>query len=275
MRRFLILALIFLSFVLLFTKTCQAARSVTISSGKDSLFGDEEMVVNATLSGFTDGETIYIKGAFYEDGTTNYFGYTKNGDDWVKNGSSTTSQRQIKIGEWDGQLSVKSDFSDSGFKGESTYKFKLGFYYTTSGGNLSGVNWSTNILDINLNEPDPTPIPTPSPAATSTSLQTTTKSQSPKPSPPTAIKSPTPSNLPSPEVLGAKSQTSNIDLASATPSTQPAPTQLKSSSSAKIAAILVGSGLIMLTVSVSLFLWYRKLHPLQVQSAQQNYEVDD
>lgn len=277
MSKFTCIVVFFLIFSICFIKNCQAARNITITADKDALFGDEQVSLSTQLSGFTDGETIYIKGAFYQDGTTNYFGYTKNNNDWVKNGISSSLQWQVKIGGWDGQLIAKSDFSDSGYKGEGTYKFKVGFYYTTSGGNLSSVNWSTNILDIYINEPDPTPTPAPSPVATSASSQTTAKLQSPSPklSPSAAVKSPTPSSLPSPEILGAKSQTSNINLASAAPSTQPAPTQLKSSKSVKIASILVGIGLIMLIISVSLFLWYRKLHSLQAQSNQQDYESDN
>ena len=138
------------------------ARNLTITTtDKTSLFGQEEITLTASASGFTDGESIYIKNAFYGDGSTNYFGYTKNGDNWIKNGDSTISQRSVKIGEWDLKIVGKSDFLDSGFNGEGDYKLKLGFYYTTTGGNLSSVNWSENSLDIHINEPDPTPTPTP------------------------------------------------------------------------------------------------------------------
>lgn len=141
------------------TSPAYAIRTLIITSDKTSLFGDENMIVNASPSGFTDGESIYLKGAFYQEGSTNYFGYTKKDDNWIKNGDSTLNQRSIKIGGWDKNIFVKSDFSDSGYKGEGGYKFKIGFYYLTSTGNPSSVNWS-NVLDINLNEPDPTPTPT-------------------------------------------------------------------------------------------------------------------
>jgi len=170
-----------------------ATRSLSFTSDKSSLFGDEMITLNASCSGFTDGESIYIKGAFYEDGSTNYFGYTKKGDEWIKNGESTANQRAVIIGQWDGQLVVKSNFSDSGYKGEKEYKLKVGYYYTTSGGNLSGVNWSGNAVSVALNEPDPTPTNTPThtPTSTPTAAPTSTSTSSPSPTPkPTLTSSP-------------------------------------------------------------------------------------
>src|SRR5579872_4404452 len=122
----------------------------------------------ASMSGFTSGETIYVKGAIYKDGSTNYFGLTQNGNLWIKNGDSTTNQRQVQIGNWDGSLVLQSDFADSGYTnyGEGDYKVKVGFYYTTSTGSLSSVNWSTNSLDVTINDPDPTPTPTSPPTST-------------------------------------------------------------------------------------------------------------
>lgn len=167
-----------------------AARSLSITGNKTSLFGDEETTITASCSGFTDGETIYIKGAFYQEGSTNYFGYTQKDSAWIKNGESTTSQRSISIGSWDGNIVIKSDFTDSGYKGEGDYKFKIGFYYLTSGGNISSVTWSTNNLTLNLNEPDPTPTdsPTPTNAPTNTPQHTSTPTCTPTP---TLTKTPT------------------------------------------------------------------------------------
>ena len=146
-----------------------ASRSLSISNDKTTLLGDEESLITASASGFTDGETILIKGAFYQSGSSNYFGYTKNGDTWVKNSASNTSQRAVKIGDWDGTLVIKSDFGDSGYKGEGEYLFKVGFYYGTS-----SVNWSTNSVTITINEPDPTSTNTPTPSNSPTSTSTPT-----------------------------------------------------------------------------------------------------
>ena len=198
---------VFVSFCLiaLFPSHVLAARSMTIISDKTSLFGDEEMTITASASGFVPGEMIYIKGAFYQEGSTNYFGYTKNGNSWIKNGDTSSAQRSINIASWDGTLSMKSDFTDSGFKGEGEYKAKVGFYYTTSGGNLSSVNWSDNTVMIVLNEPDPTPTstptatPTPQPTATSTPTPIPTSTKTPTPTPttkPTVTHTPTALSIP-------------------------------------------------------------------------------
>lgn len=180
-----------------------AVRSMTITSDKLSLFGDEEMNITASVSGFTPGESIYLKGVFYQEGSTNYFGYTKSGDAWVKAGDASTGQRSIVVDSWDGNLTMKSDFSDSGYKEEGEYKAKVGFYYTTSGGSLSSVNWSSNTLTVLLNEPDPiptstptvtpTPTPTPEPTATPTFTPIPTKTPTPTVTPkPTVSSTPTP-----------------------------------------------------------------------------------
>lgn len=218
-----------LIFLFVFAPESFAARNLTIASVKNTLFGFEDAIITASASGFTDNETIYIKGAFYQEGSTNYFGYTKKDDDWIKNGESTTSQKQIKINEWDQVLTVKSDFEDSGYKGEGDYKLKVGFYYITSGGNLSSVNWSSNILDININEPDPTPTPTPEPTLTPTPTSaptanptpTPTKTPTPTPVPTIKISSPTPTLTPllvsflstdSAAVLGESTESSDVEF---------------------------------------------------------------
>lgn len=160
-----------------------AARSISITGNTSSLLGDDTLTLTASASGFVDGEIIYVKGAFYLVGTTNYFGYTKNGDEWVKNSVNNTSQKTVKIGEWDGNLAVKSDFSDSGYKGEGEYQFKLRYYY----GSSLTPDWSTNVLTIGISEPDPTITPTPFP--------TNTPTNTPTPSP-IPIFTPAPSSAP-------------------------------------------------------------------------------
>jgi len=177
-----------------------AARSLSITSDKSSLFGGEEAIITASASGFTDGEIIYIKGALYQEGSTNYFGYTQKDSSWVKNGESTTNQRQASIGIWDGKLVVKSDFSDSGYKGEGEYRAKVGFYYLTSGGNVSSVNWSTNSLLMTLNEPDPTPTNSPTPTNTPTNSPQPTSIHTP-------IFTPKPTNTSSPKPTEKKTLT--------------------------------------------------------------------
>ena len=187
---------IFLSFATLFLisfSPVYAARTLSIASNKTSLFGDEEMALTASMSGFTNGETIYIKGAFFQSGSTNYFGYTKSGDTWIKNSMENASQRSVKIGEWDGSMIVKSDFSDSGYKGEGDYSFKVRFYY----GSSFTADWSSNVLTLAINEPDPTPTLSPTPTNV-----------------PTSVPSPTTNPVPS---VTTKPQSSPTNKPSATP----------------------------------------------------------
>lgn len=204
---------IFLTFITLFlisSSSVYAARTLSITSNKTSLFGDEEMAVTASMSGFTNGETIYIKGAFFQSGSTNYFGYTKSSDTWIKNSTENASQRSVKIGEWDGNVIVKSDFSDSGYKGEGDYSFKVRFYY----GSSFTADWSSNVLTLAINEPDPTPTLSSTPTNVPTSVPTPTKNPVPsatvKPqstSTPIKIVS-TATNIPSLTVTSVQSATS-------------------------------------------------------------------
>lgn len=244
-----------------------AARDLTITSDKSSLSGDEEAEITIATTGFTEGEFIYIKGAFFQDGTTNYFGYTKNGNDWIKNSETSTSQRQVKIGEWDGKIIIKSDFSDTGFQENGSYKFKVGFYYTTSGGNLSSVNWSSNILDFNLTEPEPSPTPqsspTPSPSPTPTSTATTTAKKSPSPSPKVSPKvSPSPSPSQSPQILGEQKDITDgfRDLANSGALISPSPEALTyyGSFTKNFSLVLAGAGAIFVGLSFIFYLWYKK-----------------
>jgi len=166
----------------LFATPVSASRSLIISSDKNNISDYEEIEVGASPSGFINEEDIYIKGAFYKEGGSNYFGLTKFGDIWVKNSSPYTDQLKIKPNNWDGKMIIKSDYSDSGFVGNGSYKLKIGFYYFTNGGNISSINWS-NVLDVNIVAPIPTPSNSPTP----------TKSPSPTISSPTS--SPTANNV--------------------------------------------------------------------------------
>lgn len=277
--RKLVFLILFFVFIFLPINRAYAARSITITSPKDSLFGDEEMQLTASMSGFTTGETIYIKGAFYQDGTTkNYFGYTKNNSDWIKNGNSTTTQRQIKIGDWDGKVSVKSDFADSGYKGEGGYKLILGFYYITSGGNFSSVNWSPSILDVNLNEPDPTPTNTPVPQSTSTptSVPALTKTPTPTKSPtatPTSKITPTSivSGTVTPDNFATGSSVSNNNILGASttndPKSTPSSAKKVSSSSGFFSwkfFVLGGLGIITCACGILLFREWKKQKSLEL-----------
>jgi hypothetical protein len=239
-----------------------ASRNIIISGDKSTLLGDEELAITASASGFTDGEQIYIKGAFFQNGSTNYFGYTKSGDTWIKNSTANLNQRTIKIGEWDGLLLVKSDFDDSGFKGEGDYSFKVAFYYLTSGGNLSSINWSSNAITININAPDPTPTSTPEPTNTPTPMPQPKNTLTPTPTrTPTPTKTPTPTVKPSATATSMPSLIASVSaVLGATDSTKIASVEadIKTKPSVKpliISLLFVGIGCAILSL---VFVWKKR-----------------
>lgn len=180
------------------TQIAYATRSLSITANKSALSGDEEMAVTASASGFTAGEQIYIKGAFFKEGSTNYFGYTKSGDSFVKNSANTTDQLQALIDSWNKTLTIKSDYGDTGFSGDGTYKFKVRYYLASD---PSTGYWSTNELSISLAQPTPTPTvaPTPEPTATPTPTpQPTGEPTTPPTGGPTKKPTTTPTKKPSP-----------------------------------------------------------------------------
>ncbi len=125
---------------------------------------------------------FYLKGAFFEDGSTNYFGQTKYLGNWVKNSQTYSSQYKIQTdsqGKWQGTIEFISDAQDSGFSSSGDYNFKVARYSSTG----SGPTWSDS-QTVYINEIISSPSPSPS-----TSL-------SPSPS-----LSPKPSFYPSPEIF--------------------------------------------------------------------------
>lgn len=198
------LRIIFLVILLYFYPSglLYAARTVSISASPDSLMGDEAITVIASPSGFTEGEPVYVKGAFFVPGSTNYFGFSKTVDfAWIKNIETAFNQPKVIMGLWNNYLSVKNDPADTGFQGEGEYSLKLGFYYVTGSGALSSVQWSTNAVTVVLREPLPSPtaIPTATPTCTPSSAPTATSS-------PTKIPSPTVTPIPFSVVVRQKTE---------------------------------------------------------------------
>lgn len=156
---------------ILFFPVAVCAKSLTVMVPVSSLNGDQEMTVLASSSGLVSTDTIYIKGAFFSEGSSNYFGYTKFGDSWIKNSATTTSQKKVNVGEWDGQLTVKPDYTDTGFTESGMYQFKVGFYTIASDTDPSSVKWS-NTVSIFLEKPLPTLTPVPTNTQHPTSVPT-------------------------------------------------------------------------------------------------------
>lgn len=248
-----------LFYLLVFVSPCVmptvvfGAKSVSFTVNKTTLSASDELSVTASASGFTAGDILYIKGAFFKEGSSNYFGLTKNGDSWIKNSVSASSQRQVKIGEWDGNMLVKSDPDDSGFSDSGSYKFKVGFYTVSSSGDPSSVNWSDTVTDIQLERPAPTNTPQPTATHTPTPNPTSIPSSTPKPTAvpsPTGAKTPTPKLSPTPteedeeEVLGTDT---DLDITPTptgelTPTPTPGAKSGFASKNAMISLLFVGAG---------------------------------
>lgn len=201
MRRFFFIII----FTLLFTWGVPVvqAKSLSFTLPATTFNGDQEVTFTASASGFATGESFYIKGAFHKADSTNYFGLTKSGDTWVKNSVTATNQRKVTVGDWNGQLTVKPDYDDSGFSDNGEYQFKVGFY-TISNNEPSSVKWSDTVMTVSLTRPPatPTPNPTQTPSSTPTRTPTPQATSTPGNTPtrtPTATRKVTPTVEPTPE----------------------------------------------------------------------------
>lgn len=110
---------------------------------------------------------FYLKGAFFAEGSSNYFGQTKFNNAWIKNSGTYSSQYKIQTnssGVWQGYIEIMPDSEDSGFPDSDDYLFKLARYSATG----SGPTWTEtqNIYITKLVSPSPLPTPTvyPSPS---------------------------------------------------------------------------------------------------------------
>src|SRR3989344_5381207 len=149
-----LLSAIVWSFFFLFISYQQAnAITFTLSGVPSSTNVDSSFNTNITLTvSNSAGKKYYLRSAFYEQGTTNYFGYTKNHYDTWYNGSPSIDPRQYKevtmdsFNTWSGVVEVKPDSSSSKYKGSGNYDFKIG-YYTDTG--TSVVDWTSSVT-INI-----------------------------------------------------------------------------------------------------------------------------
>lgn len=179
-----ILGVVFL--VVLNVAKIYAAMSLTFTGLPSSVNEDGPFEVNVSLLDAPTNRTYYLRAALFEEGKTNYFGYTYNhSGQWHNAPSQHTQFLEINTGpegSWSGQLRAKADLDSSYFKGAGGYRFKIGRY--TEGGSLS---WSNNTGSITINyTPPPNPSPTPSPEPESEP----DPSPSPSPTPSVVVASP-------------------------------------------------------------------------------------
>ena len=245
-----------------------ASRAVTILTSDFTLSGEETKEITASYSGFSDGEEIRIKGAFFKDGSTNYFGYTKNGDVWIKNSAATTEQILVTLPMWQGKIQIRNDGNDSGFSGSGEYLFKLRYYY-----NSSSSDWSENALHVTIIASTPTC--TPSPSSTPTP---TINTFVPATSTPLLTLTPTPSSNPisvslieiKPSILASRSDILGIQIDASTGATEyissePVIQIPKEHSLRTLAQVLVGIGTLIGILATILsvrqsFIWKNEHH---------------
>lgn len=165
----------FLTFLFLFSSSVFASGMV-ISSSQNSLNTNDEFNVGVSFTINTgDGTSYYLRGVFYKEGTSQYCGYTWNGNNWYNGPYSNNGWEQllpvtIYQSSWSGQLKAKVDSSDSGCQSSGEYKFRVQRY--TTGGSSSFDD--QNILTVNLTIPTPTPTSQPTPTPTKAPTPTPT-----------------------------------------------------------------------------------------------------
>lgn len=171
------------------TTSSQPSSIFQVSSLPSSINSDQSISVNVQITGLTPNTKYYLKGAFFKKDSTNYFGYTKLNNEWVKNSTTYSSQYSFtsdSSGSFSTSLEVKPDPDDSGLSESGSYQFKVG-RYNSSG---SGLTWSNEqSLNINITSsptssstksPSPTPLKTTTPTSKIASNSTTPSSRNTK-----------------------------------------------------------------------------------------------
>ena len=171
--------------------TMNTKQNFTITTATNKLKDIDPIPVSVLIQNLDPNTKYFLKAAFFKEGSTNYFGLTQVGNNWVKNGSTFDTQYDITTdgsGNWEGELNIRNDPSDSGYPGTGDYQLKIG-RYSPSG---SGPTWS-NSLSVILEAKKTTP-------------STTSNTAAPTPEASPVIAQPL--ATPDPAVLGA--QTSNL-----------------------------------------------------------------
>ena len=134
------------------TPSSSTSSFFSISNVPAQIDSTQNFSVAVTLSIPSPNSTFYLKGAFKKKGSSNYFGLTKVGTSWIKNGEKYSEQYSITAdgqGNWSGNLEIQPDATDSGFDGSGDYLFKVA-RYTSSG---SGPTWTSETnIKINAKE---------------------------------------------------------------------------------------------------------------------------
>lgn len=141
---------------------------------------DESFSAKIKITALEQNSSYYLKGAFFKDGSTKYFGKTQVLGNWVKNSENFAKQFLISTsstGDFEGDIRVLVDPEDSGYLGSGSYIFKVG-RYNASG---SGPTWSNQFsISITNNQPEKISTPTPAKKSPTPSPKQATPTQTPK-----------------------------------------------------------------------------------------------
>ena len=245
----------------------------------DSVSGEGEWVEFYFPSGPIDISSYYLKDVANTKKTLNslencgnyavYDLVTSTGnpsDGWLNN----SGQESIFL--YDGNDNLVDSFENWLNPGEGKTLGRI----PDGSGNWQETEKATKCQQNSQALPSPTPIPTPAPSPTSSTSQSSTSTKSPTPTPkpsatPAKSSSSSPSTTPN-SVLGSK--TEEQLLLTSTPGVSPSQSaegEQKGSSKTKIAAMLTGSGVILIGLSIGFFVLYnRVLNKSENQKNQEN-----
>lgn len=231
---------------------------------------EESFTIKVQIVGASANTNNYLRIDLFVPSTTNYFGYTNNGQDFY-NGSTYSLYPKVVIGA-DGTSTTtiegQLDLTSSTFKGKGDYQLRVRRY--TSSGNYSSTEANAGAISVKVNASLPSPSPTPSQSTSSPSptLISTTASPSTTPRVTSTYRSPSPKASSSnfPEVLSSSSESALVS-----PNIAPSPSSLVASEKESkpiplIAFILIISGGVLFCLAMGAYVWYKK------QMAKQNSE---
>lgn len=259
----------FLFLFLVFTGKAFGSSISYVESPSSSTFSPtDEISFRINLSINTANDTnYYLRGVFYKKGSSNYCGYTWNGNGFFNGPYSTNEgwkqflKATIVNNEWQGEIKTKIDSEDSGCKESGEYEFKIQRFTESGSGNFD--TQDGKVFTFIIPTPTPThtptsaPTPTPKPAKTSTPTKTPTpiKSQEtdstrlPSPNQSKNITATSTANIKKDYVLGASQFITKVPIP-----TKKKKEEVKRSTAGKI---IVTSGAILLASSCGI-LMYKK-----------------
>ena len=147
------------------------AASIITGLDQSEIKAEEFLTTQVKLNiSAKDGTAYYLRGVFYQPGTTSYCGYTWNGGSWFSGPYSSSSNQgwknflkvAIKSSSWSGELRAKIDPQDYGCRESGNYAFKIQ-RFTESGSSISDPQ-QEKYIDIII--PTLTPVPTDVPTQT-------------------------------------------------------------------------------------------------------------